>query len=146
MIIYFDKYMGMHVDKLHDADNSFALARYGNNSEIFFKANAVVEGNTVLFTHSQVTAAGGKQAYGCYCSNSTGRRHFLKKYLRSMENAIASYLRKEKGYRGKIKVRFSVGESTQGLFKDLGYVYAGAHRSDSDYYWSNKYVFVEKLI
>ena len=152
MIIWFDNYMGMHVDKNATADNSFALANYGkNNNSVFFKANAVVDGNTVLFTHSQVTAAGREYAYDKYCSNSTGRKYFLKKELRRMESAIATYLRKEKGYRGKINVRFTVGITTQELFEELGYRYIKDSHHQSTYNWIGydcgcNFVIVEKTL
>lgn len=150
MIIWFDKYMGMHVDKSASADNSFALAKYGNNNEMLFKANAVVDGNTVLFTHSQVTSAGREYAYDKYCSSSTGRKYFFKKELRKMESTIATYLRKEKGYRGKINVRFTVGVTTQDLFEELGYRYIrDSHKQTCYGYWGDcgaSFIIVEKTI
>lgn len=149
MIIWFDKYMGMHVDKTASANDSFSLANYMpytiSNENIYFKANAVVDGNTVLFTHAQVTREGGRRAYGCPCASSTGRRTFLQKNLRTMENSIAAHLRREKGYRGKINVRFKIGESTLDMFKNLGYKYV----KDADYNYHTygcKYVIVEKTL
>ena len=150
MIIWFDKSMQIHVDKTYSADNPFTLANYDALDDvIYFKANAVVNGSTVTFTQSQVTSEGGKHAYGNYCSNSTGRKHFLNRELKKMESAIASYLRKDRGYRGKITVRFRIGRTTQEFFEELGYHYVGdSDSTGSEYWWSNhcNYVLVEKTI
>lgn len=150
MIIYFDNGMNLHVDKGTSADNSFQLSKYGSGDPtMFFRANAVVDGHTVLFTHSQVTRFGGQYAYGDYCSNSTGRRHFLFKYLNDMEKKIATYLRKDRGYRGKITVRFCIGESTEDLFSELGYKYIkDSHTTGDDWFggYLSRYVIVEKNI
>jgi hypothetical protein len=147
MIIWFDKDMQMHVDKSCSADNSFALAKYGNSYSMYFKANAVVEGNTVLFTHSQVTSAGASKHDSWVCQ-STGRKYFLQNDLSTIENAITKYLRTDKKYRGKINVRFCVGISSQELFEDLGYKYIRDSHIDNYDYWgpTRQFVIVEKSI
>lgn len=148
MIIWFDKDMQMHVDKTCSVDNSFALAKYGDSYSMYFKANAVVEGNTVLFTHSQVTS-GGASKHDSWVCQSTGRKYFLQNDLSTIENAIAKYLRTDKKYRGKINVRFCIGSSSLKLFENLGYKYIrDSHTTGEDAWWRNRqhFVIVEKSI
>ena len=120
MIIWFDNNMAMHVDKQHDANSSFALAKYVptgfSKDQVIFKANAVVNGHTLLFTHTQVTRYAARLTHSIGCCSSTTRRRFFGNYLSYIEASIANVLRGDKKYHGDIKLRFRVGDSTQYLF------------------------------
>lgn len=121
MIIWFDNAMTMHVDKQHDANSSFALAKYVpagfNKDQVVFKANAVVNGHILLLTHTQVTKYAVHLTCSLrYCCSSTMRKRFFNTYLSTIEKAIVDDLRKDKKYKGDIKLRFRVGESSEELF------------------------------
>jgi len=148
MIIWFDNNMVMHVDKKHDASNSFVLANYvpdgENNYNVVFKANAVVNGHTLLLTHTQVTYYASRLVHreGCY---STIRRAFFKSYLPTIEKAISDNLRKYKNYKGDIKLRFRVGKSSQNLFSDYNIITGeNSYNKYNEYYAT--YLILEKSI
>ncbi len=150
MIIWFDNNMGMHVDKKHDANNSFTLAKYVpegyNAGDVMFKANAVVSGHTLLLTDPQVTYYAKRimSGYIDACA-STIRKHFFKRYLPTIEKAIVDDLRKDKKYKGDIKLRFRVGESSEPLF--YGYNRIGTEEVNNkwgEYYAT--YLILEKSI
>lgn len=153
MIIWFDNNLIMHVDKTTSAENSFALSKYVPKdvpeSKVVFKANAVVSGGTVLFTHTQVTRYAKRLFSVCY-SQTTVRQKFLKAYLSTIENSICHHLISN-GYRKAITIRFKVGQSASELFEDKGYRY---YKNSGAYYcnsgsttsiWS-EFVIVEKTI
>lgn len=149
MIIWFDNAMTMHVDKQHDANSSFALAKYvpaGFNKEnVVFKANAVVNGHVLLLTHTQVTKHAARPTYSIACCSSTIRRRFFSKYLSHIEKSIADALRIDKKYHGDIKLRFRIGESARYLFPDYSLVHREqAHNKYGDYY--AVYLIVEKSV
>ncbi len=127
MIIWFDSFLTMHLDKSSSADNSFALAKYVpkgyQESDVYFKANAVVSSNVLLLTHQQVTRWAGKLYHGMYSSSTTIRNHFFADYLKNIEEAIARHLRGTKGYKGNIFLRLRVGSSTVCNFDYRGYRY-----------------------
>lgn len=151
MIIWFDRDMVMHVDKKHDANNSFALAKYvpeGYNAvDVMFKANAVVSGHTLLLTDPQVTYYARRILTTKYCSScsSTVRKHFFNAYLPTIEGKIADNLRNDKKYKGDIKLRFRVGKSTINLFPDYLPISAEDYKSCNGYYYST-YVILEKKL
>ena len=146
MIIWFDTNMVMHVDKKHDANNSFTLAKYVpegyNAGDVMFKANAVVSGHTLLLTDPQVTYYARRimSGYVAACA-STVRRHFYKLHLSTIEKAIANNLRNDKKYKGDIKLRFRVGESSKELF----YGYNSINRENAYNRWAT-YLILEKSI
>lgn len=150
MIVWFDSNMVMHVDKKHDASNSFALAKYipdgyGDDGKVAFKANAVVNGHTVLFTHTQITWYTARMIGWVDSSSATIRKHFFDQYLPQIEKAIHDDLRKDKKYKGDIKLRFRVGASTKKLFP--GYTVVNrenAHDKYGDCYAT--YLILEKSI
>ena len=149
MIIWFDTSMTMHVDKQHDANNSFTLANYlpenvGENN-VVFKANAVVNGHTILFTHTQVTYYGSCMIGWPGSSSATVRKHFFKSYLSKIENSIKDYLRGTKGYNGEIKLRFRVGESTIDLFRDYSLINKENCLSSDGYYYACFCIMEKKL-
>jgi len=150
MIIWFDRTMTLHVDKMHDANNSFALAKYipcgRSESEVVFKANAVVNGHTLLLTHTQVTTAGAELVHHTYCSYTTARKYFFRKNLSTIENSIKNYLRGIKGYTGEIKLRFRVGSSTVEWFNGYTIINTESVNARRDGYWYATYVVVERKI
>ena len=142
--------MVMHVDKKHDANNSFALAKYVpegyNAGDVMFKANAVLNGHTLLLTDPQVTyyAKRVMSKYVDACA-STVRKYFFKKYLSTIEKAIVDDLRKDKKYKGDIKLRFRVGESSEELFNGYDRIKSEDTTSKwGDYYAT--YLILEKSI
>ena len=150
MIIWFDNNMRMHVDKKHDASNSLVLAKYVpegyNANDVMFKANAVVSGHTLLLTDPQVTYY-ARRIFPRYanCCNSTVRKHFLIFFLSTIEKAIANNLRNDKKYKGDIKLRFRVGESSELLF--YGYNRIGTEEVNNK--WGDcyaTYLILEKSI
>lgn len=150
MIIWFDNNMVMHVDKKHDASNSFALAKYVpegyDTNNVTFKANAVVSGHILLLTDPQVTYYAKRSLNNYYdCCSSTARKYFFKNYLSTIEKAIANNLRNDKKYKGDIKLRFRVGKSSESLF--YGYNRIGAEEVDNK--WGEcyaTYLILEKSI
>lgn len=150
MIIWFDRTMTMHVDKMHDANNSLALAKYvpygQNETDVVFKANAVINGHILLLTHTQVTTAGGNLIGANYWNTSTTiRKHFFKEYLFRIEDAIKIYLRGTKGYTGEIKLRFRVGETTVNSFPNYIPISAKDCNSRDNYHYAT-YVILEKKL
>ena len=149
MIIWFDHMMTMHVDKQHDANSSFALAKYVptgfSKDQVIFKANAVVNGHTLLLTHTQVTRYATLLTHSLGCCSSTIRRRFFVKYLPHIEKSIANALRIDKKYHGDIKLRFRVGKSAQYLFPNYNLINQ-EHSYDDDGYYYATYVILEKSI
>lgn len=149
MIIWFDNAMTMHVDKQHDANSSFALAKYVpagfSKAQVVFKANAVVNGYTLLLTHTQVTKYAARLTSSEGCCSSTIRRRFLNTYLSYIENAIADFLRIDKKYHGDIKLRFRVGDSTQYLFPNYNLINREQSYDNGGYYYAT-YLILEKSI
>jgi len=149
MIIWFDNAMTMHVDKQHDANSSFALAKYVpvefNKEQVVFKANAVVNGHTILFTHTQVTYYGSRMIGWVGSSSATVRRHFFKQYLSTIENSIKNYLRGTKSYNGEIKLRFRVGEGTIDLFPNYSLVNRENCFDNGGYYYACFCIIEKKL-
>lgn len=151
MIVWFDKSMTMHVDKQHDANNSFVLAKYIPNgysaSDVVFKANAVVNGKTLLLTHTQVTGTGArlvnKERY--VNTSATIRKYFFKFNLSKIENSIEDYLRRTKGYTGEIKLRFRVGEGTVDLFQNYSLVNKENCFTKDGYYYACFCILEKKL-
>ena len=144
MIICFNSNLQMTVDKNADASNNFALAHYDSPTSVF-KANAVVEGKTMLLTHAHVTENARKLTnVGYYTCSSTRRKDFLKNYHIQVENAICTHLRGTRNYSGPIKLRFKIGESSLDLFKSLGYTKV---ETCNNHYWdAARYVIVEKQL
>ena len=147
MIVWFDSNMTMHIDRNNEAYNNFSLAKY-NAPESVFKANAVVEGKTLLFTHAHVTENATclpRMDLNYYCSSSTRRKHFLTQYSSKVEEGILKHLRGNRNYTGTIKLRFKVGESTLPLFRDLGYTKVETCSRGSSWDSAN-YIIVEKKL
>lgn len=142
--------MAMHVDKQHDANNSFALSKYipngYNASDVVFKANAVVNGKTLLLTHTQVTETGAKLVNKERYANTSAtiRKYFFKYNLSTIENSIKDYLRGTKGYNGEIKLRFRVGKGTIDLFRNYSLV--NTEDCFSDGYWYASFCIIEKKL
>lgn len=150
MIIWFDNAMAIHVDKQHDANNSFALAKYVpagfSKDQVVFKANAVVNRHTLLLTHTQVTKYAVCLAHSLeYCCSSTMRKRFFNKYLSHIEKSIANVLRIDKKYNGDIKLRFRVGVSAQYLFPDYGVINREGAYDEWNYHYAD-YLILEKSI
>lgn len=149
MIIWFDNAMAIHVDKQHDANNSFALAKYVptgfNKDQVVFKANAVVNGHTLLLTHTQVTKYTACLTHSEYCCSSTTRKRFFNKYLSHIEKSIANVLRIDKRYNGDIKLRFRVGDSAQYLFPDYNLINRENAYANDGYCYAT-YLILEKSI
>lgn len=149
MIIWFDRTMTLHVDKMHDANNSFALAKYTpcgrSESEVVFKANAVINGHTLLLTHTQVTTAGAELIHRIDYSSTTVRKYFFRKNLSTIENSIKNYLRRIKGYTGEIKLRFRVGSSTVEWFNGYTIITTESVNARDGYCYAT-YVVVEKKL
>lgn len=153
MIIWFDSNLVMHVDKSSSADNSFALAKYVpkgyQKSDVYFKANAVVNSNVLLLTHQQVTGWVNTLYRGMYSSSTTIRNHFFTDYLTVIEEAIAKHLRGTKGYKGNIFLRLRVGSSTVCNFDYRGYKYlkdSDSYNVDNYPYCGFKFVILEKQL
>lgn len=149
MIIWFDNAMAIHVDKQHDANSSFALAKYipagFSKAQVVFKANAVVNGHTLLLTHTQVTKYAARLISSEGCCSSTIRRRFFVKYLRHIERSIADFLRIDKKYNGDIKLRFRVGVSAQYLFPDYNVINREVAYDKWNYHYAD-YLILEKSI
>lgn len=149
MIIWFDNAMVVHVDKQHDANSSFALAKYipagSNKDRVVFKANAVVNGHTLLLTHTQVTKYAALLTRSLGCCSSTIRRRFFVKYLSHIEKSIAGVLRIDKKYHGDIKLRFRVGDSAQYLFPDYNLINRENAYANDGYCYA-VYLILEKSI
>lgn len=150
MIIWFDNAMTMHVDKQHDANSSFALAKYipagFNKDQVVFKANAVVNGHILLLTHTQVTKYAVHLTCSLrYCCSSTMRKRFFNTYLSHIEKSIANALRIDKKYHGDIKLRFRVGDSAQYLFPDYNLINRENAYANDGYCYAT-YLILEKSI
>ena len=146
MIVWFDKDMQMHIERNAEAFNNFALAKY-DLPEAVFKANAVVDGKTLLFTHAHVTSNAANVIGDYWCCATTRRKKFFDRYLSTIEDAVRNHLRGNRNYKGTIKLRFKIGQTNQEMFSDCGYKFVCENEKvGNDSWWSNacQYVTVEK--
>lgn len=142
MIIKYYSNGAFEVDKTTCATNNFALAQYEKDSRtLLFKANVVVEGHTMLLTHSQVTKLA--KSYFCW-SDGVARAKWLKNNFRKIELAIKAHLSK-RNYKGEVKVRLLCSWNSLDLFKDLGYVHVTNNTRVSNNGWYQT-LLVEKTI
>ena len=120
------------VDNTTCANDHFSLARYNSNDHgVEFKANAVVDGHTMLLTHVHVTRY-GKARYNGWGEGSA-RKLWMMNYFRRVEENIKKMLSK-RNYKGVVKLRIKGSDSQYELLTSLGYKMVPASRSWDGYY------------
>jgi len=120
------------VDNTTCANDHFSLARHNSdNHSIEFKANAVVDGHTMLLTHMQVTRY-GKARYNGW-SEGSARKLWMTNYFRRVEENVKKALSK-RNYKGAVKLRIKGSYAQHDLLVSLGYKVVPDTRSWDGYY------------
>lgn len=132
MIIEYFSNGAFVVDNTTCANDHFSLARHNSdNHSIEFKANAVVDGHTMLLTHMQVTRY-GKARYNGW-SEGCARKLWMTSYFRRVEENVKKQLSK-RNYKGAVKLRIKGSSAQHDLLVGLGYKVLPDTRSWDGYY------------
>ena len=125
------------VDNTTCANDHFSLARHNSdNHSIEFKANAVVDGHTMLLTHMQVTRY-GKARFKDW-SDGSARKLWMANYFCRVEEAVKKQLSK-RNYKGAVKLRIKGSWAQHDFLTNRGYSVVSDTRSYEDGYYTNIY-------